>query len=123
MCVARTFSEPLHQASWHGAEGCGVPDPGDWPALGSAVALAQFGVDPELGLTALEVHERLDRYGPNALQEIRPRPPWRILLDQFASIVVALLGVAAAVAWITSDVLGTGHSGCAYYQRVGRFLN
>src|SRR6185503_4579146 len=30
---------------------------------------------------------------------------WRIFLDQFASIVVALLGVAAAVAWITSDVL------------------
>jgi hypothetical protein len=69
------------------------------------VVVAKFGVDPALGLTTSAVQERLDRYGANALQKIRPRSAWRILVDQFASIVVALLGAAAAVAWITNDVL------------------
>jgi Ca2+-transporting ATPase len=105
MCVARTFSEPLDQARLHGASVWGVPGPGDWHALNAAMVVAQLGVDPAFGLTTSEVKERLARYGSNALQEIRPRSAWRIFLDQFASIVVALLGVAAAVAWITSDVL------------------
>jgi len=92
----------MDQARLHGASVCGVPGPGDWQALDAAMAVAQLGVDPSLGLTTSAANERLARYGPNALQEIRPRSAWRILLDQFASIVVALLGVAAAVAWITS---------------------
>ncbi len=105
MCVARTFPEPVEQAKWHEASGWNIPAPGHWHALSAAVLLTQFGVDAELGLTASQVEERLARYGSNAIQEIRPRSAWRILLDQFASIVVALLGVAAAVAWITSDLL------------------
>jgi Ca2+-transporting ATPase len=35
---------------------------------------------------------------------IQPRPAWRILAHQFASIVIALLAAAAAVAWITADI-------------------
>ena len=105
MCVARPFAEPLDQARLHGASVRHVPGHGDWHALNAAVVVAQLGVDPALGLTTSGANERLARYGPNALQEIRPRSVWRIFLDQFASIVVALLGVAAAVAWITSDVL------------------
>jgi Ca2+-transporting ATPase len=105
MCIARTFAEPLDQAQLHGESVCRVPGPEDWHALKSAMVVAQLGVDPAFGLTASEVKERLARYGTNALQEIRPRSAWQIFLDQFASIVVALLGVAAAVAWITGDVL------------------
>ncbi|HYJ84818.1 MAG TPA: HAD-IC family P-type ATPase, partial [Pyrinomonadaceae bacterium] len=56
-------------------------------------------------LTPLEVNQRHLLYGPNALQKIRPRPAWRLLVDQFTSIVIALLAVAAAVAWVTGDVL------------------
>ena len=62
-------------------------------------------MEPAQGLATSEVNKRRLRYGPNALQKIRPRPAWRLLVDQFASIVIALLAVAAAVAWITGDGL------------------
>lgn len=64
-----------------------------------------FGVDPELGLPSFEVGEQRTQYGSNSIQSIRPRPAWRLLVDQFASIVIALLGVAALVAWATGDVI------------------
>jgi Ca2+-transporting ATPase len=105
MCVARTFSEPPEQPASSRGTVWSVPTPPQWHALNAAEVAAQLGVEPASGLTTSDVKERIARYGPNALQEIRPRAAWRILLDQFASIVVALLGVAAAVAWITSDVL------------------
>ena len=63
-----------------------------WHALAVPEILEAFAVDPAQGLTVAEVSKRRLRYGPNALQEIRPRPAWRVLVDQFASIVIALLG-------------------------------
>ncbi len=105
MCVTGTFAEPLDHAHLRGASVGSVPGPGDWHALTAATAVAQLGVDSEFGLTTSKAEAQLARYGLNALQEIRPRSAWRIFLDQFASIVVALLGVAAIVAWVTSDEL------------------
>ena len=64
-----------------------------------------FGVDPALGLSNLQVDEYRGKYGPNSIQSIRPRPVWRLLADQFASIVIALLAVAALIAWATGDVI------------------
>src|SRR4029453_17993719 len=43
--------------------------------------------------------------GMNVLQIIRPRPSWRILLDQFRSLIVGLLGLAALVAWATGEAV------------------
>ena len=64
-----------------------------------------FGIDPALGLSSLEVAQQQAQYGSNSIQSIRPRPAWRLLVDQFASVVIALLAVAALVAWATSDVI------------------
>ncbi len=64
-----------------------------------------FGADPALGLSSLEVAQLRTRYGPNSIQSIRPRPAWRLLIDQFASVVIALLAVAALIAWATGDVI------------------
>jgi Ca2+-transporting ATPase len=105
MCVTGTFAEPLDHAHLRGGSVGSVPGPGDWHALAAPTVVAQLGVDPEFGLTTSKAEAQLARYGLNALQEIRPRSAWRIFLDQFASIVVALLGVAAIVAWVTSDEL------------------
>ena len=90
-----------------------VPDPAveprrdhistDWHAFDSHAVAASLEVNSQSGLTASQVNERLGRYGRNALQQIKPRPAWRILVDQFASIVIALLAVAAAIAWVTGD--------------------
>ena len=64
-----------------------------------------FGLDPALGLSSLEVAQHRAQYGPNSIQSIRPRPAWRLLVDQFASVVIALLAVAALIAWATGDVI------------------
>jgi len=74
-----------------------------WHALTADAVVHALIVDPSRGLTTAEVIARQLRYGPNALQKIKPRPAWRLLVDQFGSIVIALLAFAAAVAWITGD--------------------
>lgn len=74
-----------------------------WHALEAPDVSHLLGVDPKAGLTPKEVTERQLRYGPNALQRIQSRPLWRVLVDQFASIVIALLAIAAVIAWATGD--------------------
>ena len=105
MCVAQTFSEPSDGAGLRRPLVTGPGGANDWHALDAAVVLTQLRTNTSSGLTTEEVRQRRLRYGANALQEIRPRPAWRLLIDQFASIVIALLAVAAAVAWVTGDVL------------------
>lgn len=62
--------------------------------------LQAFGVSPENGLSAREASHRRVRFGPNHLKEAKSKSAWKILLDQFASLIVILLGLAAAVAAI-----------------------
>jgi Ca2+-transporting ATPase len=69
----------------------------------AAEVAASLDVNPQAGLSASQVTERQLRYGLNALQQIKSRSAWRILVDQFASIVIALLAFAAAIAWLTGD--------------------
>ncbi len=75
----------------------------DWHALEPHAVTDSLDVDPQFGLTATQVAERQLRYGLNALQQVKSRPAWRVLVDQFASIVIALLAFAAGVAWLTGD--------------------
>src|ERR1700752_498860 len=75
----------------------------DWHALEAQAVSASLKTDPNLGLTTSEVIERQHLYGRNVLQQIQPRPAWRVLIDQFASIVIALLAVAAVISWATGD--------------------
>lgn len=57
----------------------------------------------EAGLSPREAEARLEQYGPNALRPPPPRSALRILLNQFRSIVVGLLLVASAVAFLFGD--------------------
>ena len=71
-----------------------------------AVAVAKnLQVDPSSGLSSAEVAQRRTHYGANALQTAHSRPAWRLLVDQFKSLVVALLAAAAIVAGLTGDVV------------------
>jgi P-type Ca2+ transporter type 2C len=72
-------------------------------ALEAAAVAKSLTVDPALGLSATEIEQRRARYGDNALETTKSRALWRMLLDQFKSLVVALLAVAAVVAWLTGD--------------------
>lgn len=78
-------------------------DQTQWHALESHDVLLLLEVDPKVGLTPAEVNERQLHYGPNALQRIQSRPAWRVLIDQFANIVIALLAIAAVISWATGD--------------------
>jgi len=61
--------------------------------------LGALGVARDRGLAADEVTERRRRCGPNRLRRIEVRSAWRILFDQFRSLMVALLGVASALSF------------------------
>ncbi|MBI3455303.1 MAG: cation-transporting P-type ATPase [Candidatus Rokubacteria bacterium] len=74
-----------------------------WHALPAPEVLARLGTDPETGLTRGEARRRLARVGPNRVAPQPDTPLWRLLLDQFRSLVVILLLVAAGIAWILGE--------------------
>jgi Ca2+-transporting ATPase len=81
-----------------------IAEPEQQAHCATAEAVAQaFGVSPAYGLPQAEVRARRAHFGANELPSVKARSAWRILLDQFVSIIVALLGAAAAVALLTGD--------------------
>jgi magnesium-transporting ATPase (P-type) len=78
------------------------------PELSHAVDVStmasSLATDPERGLSLDEASGRLAKFGPNELPEAPPSALWRVFLHQFASPLVYLLFVAAAVAFLLSHV-------------------
>ncbi|MGD8397762.1 MAG: HAD-IC family P-type ATPase, partial [Anaerolineae bacterium] len=66
-------------------------------ARGLAQVLEDMGVDPDRGLLPGEVTERRQKYGHNRLRSAERKSAWAILVEQFKSLLVALLAVAAAL--------------------------
>jgi Ca2+-transporting ATPase len=66
--------------------------------LGAPEAAAMLGVDPARGLAEDEARRRLDRFGPNAIEDRGGRTIWQIAWEQVASLLIAILIVAAGVA-------------------------
>lgn len=69
--------------------------------------LQALDVSTEQGLDASEVKSRRKTYGPNRLRGTKSRRAWAILADQFKSLIVVLLGVAALLSlafgeWVES---------------------
>jgi magnesium-transporting ATPase (P-type) len=71
------------------------------------VLLADFETNPQ-GLEQGEAAARLLRYGPNRLPERPPRPWWNILLSQFRSPLIYILGMAAGVSLLIGDMKDAG---------------
>jgi Ca2+-transporting ATPase len=67
---------------------------------GPEEVLRSLGVDPEAGLSASEVRSRQKSFGRNRLRIARPRSVWDILLSQFKSVIMLLLGAAAALSFV-----------------------
>lgn len=72
-------------------------------AVEARIVAQSLEVNPVAGLTAEQVEQRRAIYGANTIQTVRPRSMWKLLINQFASLIIALLGFAAIVAWLTSD--------------------
>ncbi|MEH2358581.1 cation-translocating P-type ATPase [Nostoc sp.] len=66
-----------------------------WHNLEVDKALELLDSNADSGLRPQEIQQRLQKYGPNELEEIAGRKAWEILLDQFKNIMLLMLiGVA-----------------------------
>jgi len=66
-----------------------------WHSLEVDKALDLLDSNADSGLTPQEIQQRLQKYGPNELEEVAGRSTWEILLDQFKNIMLLMLiGVA-----------------------------
>ena len=74
-----------------------------WHALTPSEVLALLATDPEVGLSPHEARRRLANVGENRIGDHHERPLWRLALDQFRSLVVLLLLLAAAIAWALDE--------------------
>lgn len=70
--------------------------------MSAADSCDMLDVGAEEGLSSDEATQRKQKFGPNQLQEEASRSPWLILLDQFRSIVILILVVAAILAFATA---------------------
>jgi Ca2+-transporting ATPase len=76
-----------------------------WWALSAEETLLRLGSSEKLGLAAAEARTRLTRWGPNALREGK-RDTWlQMLARQFASTLIVILLVAAALAATIGEVV------------------
>ena len=75
----------------------------DWHALPASMVLAAFAAKSPL--TSGEAHERLTRVGENRLPEAAPTPFAELLVAQFKSVPVALLGGSAILSLATGGVI------------------
>lgn len=82
-----------------------------WHSLEVDKALKLLNSNADSGLTPQEVEQRLQKYGPNELEESGGRSPWEILLDQFKNIMLLMLiavaiisGVLDLIAWRAGDL-------------------
>ena len=73
-------------------------------ARGVEDVLDRLDSSPE-GLTRREAEARLERYGPNALEEHERRGVLEILWEQVASLIMALLVVAMVVSFLTGQIV------------------
>ena len=69
----------------------------DFELLSAKDAAIAFDTDPEKGLTSIEAKARLEKYGPNKLEE-KPKKSWiRIFFEQMANPMIYVLFGAVAI--------------------------
>jgi len=69
-------------------------------------ALKTLQVEADKGLNQSEISQRQQLYGPNVLTQQKSVSIWRLFLKQFKSLIMALLSVAACVAFWFDDYAG-----------------
>jgi Ca2+-transporting ATPase len=79
-----------------------------WHALPAENVLELLHSPLERGLTSQEAQQRLERFGPNQLQEKAPPTFFQLVLEQLNNFVVILLIVAAVVSGILGEFIDAG---------------
>ncbi|NTU62823.1 MAG: cation-translocating P-type ATPase, partial [Chloroflexi bacterium] len=76
----------------------------DWHKTDTQDVLKQLNTTVERGLTQREADERLQKYGLNELVDRGTQNPWKILFDQFKSVMVLILIAAAMISLLVGDL-------------------
>ncbi|PLZ29453.1 ATPase [Fischerella thermalis WC442] len=77
----------------------------NWHLMETDAVLTAFNTSKQSGLSSKSAAENLNKYGPNFLATAKTRSDLSILIDQFKSLPVALLGVAAGVSVFTRGLI------------------
>lgn len=77
----------------------------NWHFMEADTALDTLQTSQALGLSHESVTEKLSKYGPNILSEAATRSDLSIIVEQFKSLPVALLAVAAGVSVLTGGLI------------------
>lgn len=80
-----------------------APADGAWHGRPAEDAARDLGCPVANGLDDGEVAARAARFGPNALPEAERRPLWHVVVHQFESPLVWLLGIAAVLAFVLGE--------------------
>ena len=75
-----------------------------WHTMDVAEISRKLATNPDHGLAQEESTRRIVQYGVNVLIEKPPRPPWRMLLDQFTDFMIVVLIGAAIISGVVGDV-------------------
>ncbi len=75
-----------------------------WHCMSKGDILQRWGTSASAGLSEEAARLLYIQYGPNILPESVPRSGWSMFFDQFKSLPVALLGVAAVISVATGGV-------------------
>ncbi|WP_111672517.1 cation-translocating P-type ATPase [Algoriphagus litoralis] len=67
---------------------------------------ADFSSQKE-GISASEAKERIEKHGPNVLQEKKKKPAWILFLSQFKDFMILILAAAAVISGIVGDLTDT----------------
>ena len=84
----------------------GAPQPeADWHTFTLGSVLRVMESDRGTGITTESAMALQKYYGPNSLPEPKSRSKWDIFTDQFVSLPVGLLGIAAGISLLTGGLL------------------
>ncbi|HEY9604072.1 MAG TPA: cation-transporting P-type ATPase, partial [Allocoleopsis sp.] len=75
-----------------------------WHLIEASAVIEEFKTSTRSGLSSQAAEANLKKYGSNALPEAVPRSGWSIFIEQFKSMPVALLTVAAVCSIATGGV-------------------
>lgn len=75
-----------------------------WHLMNASEVVATLETSKNSGLSLETAKERLKKYGPNVLPESVPRSGFSIFIDQFKSLPVILLGIAAGISALTGGI-------------------
>jgi Ca2+-transporting ATPase len=78
-----------------------------WYTMTPKEASDKINVDPAKGLSTSEAQQRLNKYGPNKLEEKKKEPGWQAFLRQYQDLMQFVLLGAAILNQVFSGVWGT----------------